>query len=350
MCDDKNSEPFFPPRRSMGHGMKKKITRLSALTGILVFAYIIYRIGPKEIWDNISRISVNNFLILVGLRVLYWLLRTINWKVVLDAYDGSTSFLQLFAARTCGHAVSQLTPTAQVGSEATRIFMAQCSSRKVSIASVVIDKTIEYISVVVFTIIGVITVFMRIPLPVKLKTVFIAGVSVSSLLVVFLWSKQKKGLLGWVIDSIARLKIRFKFLEKNRAKIDETDAYISEFYRDHRRSFVGVFLLYSLLILLWAVEIHLGLIYIGVTGVSFMDSFLITILGNLAFVFPFIPGSLGIYEATYIGLFALMGMGAAEALTLVLIRRLIALLLAGLGLFGFIGSPSKRDGSLSAPG
>lgn len=330
--------------------MKKKITRLSALIGVLVFAYIIYSIGPKEIWAHITRISVTNFLILVGLRVIYWMLRTINWKVILDSYEGKPSLLQLFAARMCGHAVSQLTPAAQVGSEATRIFMAKCSSRKLSVASVIVDKTIEYITVVLFTIIGVIIVLMRIPLPGKIKTAFIAGVAVASVLLFFFWSKQKKGLLGWIVDSIGKLKIRFKFLETNRAKIDETDEHISDFYRNHRKAFLGTFLLYSLLILLWAVEIHLGLIFIGVKNLSFMDSFLITVLGNLAFIFPFIPGSLGIYEATYIGLFALMGMSAAEALTLVLIRRLIALLLAGLGLLGFIGSPVKTDGSISSPG
>lgn len=330
--------------------MKKKFVRLFALIGVLVFAYIVYRIGPKEIWENITRISVNNFLILVGLRVLYWILRTINWKVVLDAYEDKTSLLQLFAARMCGHSVSQLTPTAQVGSEATRILMADCSSRKVSFASVVVDKTIEFITVVVFTIIGVILVFMRIPLPGKLKTIFIVGVGISAILVIFLWSKQKKGMLGWFVDIIGKLKIRLKFLENNREKIDETDEYISDFYRNHRRAFTGTFLLYALLILLWAVEIHLGLIFIGVKDLSFMDSFLITVLGNLAFIFPFIPGSLGIYEATYIGLFALMRMGAAEALTLVLIRRLIALLLAGLGLLGFIGSPVKKGDSFSSPG
>jgi uncharacterized protein (TIRG00374 family) len=321
--------------------MKQKLVRLSVLVGILIFGFIIYKIGPEEIWENIKKLSVYNFLILVGLRILYWLLRTLNWKVVLDTYEDKTSLLHLYIARMCGHAVSQLTPTAQVGSEATRILMAKCSSRKVCIASVIIDKTTEYFAVVFITIIGVVSVFFRIPLPMKLKTIFIGGVTIASLFVLFIISKQKKGLLGWVVDLIGKLRIRFKFLEKNREKIKETDAYISEFYRSHRGAFVKVFSLYFLLIMLWVTEIHLGLVFIGVTDISFIDSFLITVLGNLAFIFPFIPGSLGIYEATYIGLFALLGMGAGVALTLVLIRRIIALLLAGLVLLGML-KPIKR--------
>ncbi|MCP5106348.1 MAG: flippase-like domain-containing protein [bacterium] len=322
--------------------MKKNIVRLAALVGILIFAFIIYKIGPKEIWQNITKISLTNFLILIGLRILYWLLRTINWKIILDAYEGKTSLLNLFIARMSGHAISQLTPTAQVGSEATRIVMAKCSSRKVCIASVIVDKTTEFLAVVFFTIIGVIAIFFRIPLPGKLKTVFIVGVVAATLLMFFLISKQKKGLLSWVLNIIGKLRIRFKFLEKNKDKIRETDEHISEFYRSHRPAFLKSFLLYSLLIMLWVTEIHLGLLFIGVTDISFVDSFLITVLGNLAFVFPFIPGSLGVYEATYIGLFALLGKSSGAALTLVLIRRTMALLLAGLGLLGMLMSPSRK--------
>ncbi len=54
--------------------MKQKIVRISALVGVLIFGFIIYKIGPAEIWQNIKKLSVCNFLILVGLRILYWLL------------------------------------------------------------------------------------------------------------------------------------------------------------------------------------------------------------------------------------------------------------------------------------
>ncbi len=326
------------------HSMKQRIVQLSALLGIVIFGFIIYKIGPQKIWNDITQISLSNFLILIALRILYWMLRTLNWKVVLDAYEGKTSFLHLFIARMSGHAISQLTPTAQMGSEATRIMMAKCSSKKVCVASVVVDKTIEFMAVVFFTIIGVITIFYRTPLPPKLKTIFVVGVLLATLFVLFLLRKQKKGMLKWILDIFAKLKIRPKFIEKHKDKITETDDRISEFYQDHRGSFLKAFLYYSLLIMLWVAEIHLALIFIGEIDMAFLDSFLITVLGNLAFVFPFIPGSLGVYEATYIGLFAILGRAASLALTLVLIRRTMALLLAGLGLLGMLkpGSGIKK--------
>lgn len=321
--------------------MKQKIVRLSVLVGVLILAFIIYKIGLQQIWENIKKLSLENFLILLGLRILYWLLRTLIWKVVLDAYEEKTPLFHLFIARMCGHAVSQLTPTAQVGSEATRILMIKTSSKKVSVASVIVDKTIEYLTNISFTALGVIIIFTRIPLPGNIKTFFVGGVVISALFIFFILSKQKRGLLGWIMDFLVRIKIRFKFLDKNREKIKETDEHISRFYRNHRGAFLIIFLLYCLLIMLWVTEIYLNLVFIGVTEISFLDTFLIVILGNLAFIFPFIPGSLGIYEATYIGLFALFGMGADVALTLVLIRRIISLLLAGVGLLGMLKPVNK---------
>lgn len=320
--------------------MKRKFIHVFVLVGILIFAFIIYKIGLNEIWHNISQISLLNFFILVGLRILYWLLRTICWKTILDIYEENT-LLNLFKARMAGHSVSQLTPTAIVGSEATRIYMAGSSSRKVSLASVIVDKTIEFLVVVFFTIIGVSMVLFRISLPGKLKTIFIIGVIIATFLVLLFVTKQKKGLFGWFINILGKLRIKPKFMDKYKKKITETDEHISHFYKKNQSTFIKAFLLYALLIMLWATEIHLGLIFIGINNVSFIDSFLITVLGNLAFIFPFIPGSLGIYEATYIGLFAIFGMSAGTALTLVLIRRIIALLLAGFGLFGFFRFSTK---------
>lgn len=316
--------------------MKKNIIRISALVGILIFVFIVYRIGPTQIWDNIREISWRNFLVLMGLRSLYWILRTINWKVILDEYEPGNSLIHMFAARMCSHAVSQLTPSAQVGGEAARIFMVKCSSKKISLASVIVDKTIELLTVIVFTIIGVSIALTRIPLPGKLKTLFVGFVVVASLLLLFIISKQKKGLFGWLRDLLLKMRLKFKFLEKHRKTIEETDEYISDFYRRHRKAFIRVFLLYSLLILLWTTEIHVTLQFIGAHHISFLDSFLITALGNLAFVVPFIPASLGVYEATYVALFALLGKGTGVGFTLVIIRRIIALLWAGIGLLGML--------------
>jgi uncharacterized protein (TIRG00374 family) len=312
--------------------MKRNIIRMSALLGILIFVFIVYEIGILRIWENIKKITWQNFLILMVLRLLYWILRTINWKVIFDRYETGNSLLQMFSARICSHAVNQLTPSAQVGGEAARIYIVNCSTKRISLASVIVDKTIEFLTLIVFTIIGVAIAITRIPMPGKIKIILIGFAAAAMILFLFFLSKQKKGLFEWLMELLAKMKIKLKFLEKNREKIKETDEHISDFYRNHRMAFLSVFLLYSLLVILWVTEIHLTLVFIGATNITFLDSFLITVLGHLAFLFPLIPGSLGIYEATYVALFALLGKGTALGFTLVLIRRIIALIWAGFGL------------------
>jgi uncharacterized membrane protein YbhN (UPF0104 family) len=83
-------------------------------------------------------------------------------------------------------------------------------------------------------------------------------------------------------------------------------------------------------------EIHLTLLFIGASNISILDSFVIVTLGSISFSFPIVPASIGIYEATYVGIFALLRLGTDMGLTLVLIRRVIALLWAGIGLLGMI--------------
>lgn len=325
--------------------MRKKIVRISAIIGIILFGFLVYKIGPEKIWININRISFVNFIYLFLLRILYWLLRTLNWKIVLKKLGENLSLSHLFLARMSGHSVGQLTPSAQMGSEATRILIADCSNRRLCIASSIIDKTIEFFAIVFFTLIGTFIAFIHIKLPKDIKITFSAGILLITFVILFVFFKQKKGILTWIFNLTKKLGLRIKFLEKNAEKIAETDKYISDFYKKNPSGFFKVFFLYSLMILLWVTEIHLTIFFLGIKDINFITSFIITTIGNLAFVFPFIPGSLGIYEATYIAIMAIVKQKPDIAIALVLIRRILALTLAGLGLIGMFKLSKKKEKS-----
>jgi len=323
--------------------MKKKIIKISAIVGIMIFAFLFFKIGPEKIWLNINRISITNFIYLLLLRLLYWLLRTINWKVVLKEFGEDLSLFHLFLARMSGHSVGQLTPSAQVGSETTRIMLANCSSRKICVASTIIDKTIEFFAIIFFTLLGTIVAFLHIKLPKDIKITLVSGIAIITLFFIFIFFKQKKGILMWIISILKKTGLKIKLIERNEKKIAETDKYISDFYKNNPSGFFKVFSLYSLMILLWITEIHLTILFLGVSDITFTTSFIVTTLGNLAFIFPFIPGSLGIYEATYIAIMAVVKIKPDVAIALVLIRRILALLLAGGGLISMIKiSKSKK--------
>jgi len=321
--------------------MRKKILSISWMIGILLFAFLVYKIGPIRIWENIKNLTLLKFLILFLLHFLYFVFRTLNWKIIFEKYEEKVSFNHLIAARIAGDAISYLTPSAYLGGEPVRAIMAARSNRGKSLASVIIDKTIEILTIVLLIIVGVIIAITQIPMPNQYKFLFIMFMIGATLFALFISIKQRHGFLLWIVKALEKIKIRFRFIEKKRDKIEEIDFHISGFYRDHRKTFLLVFLLYSLEFLFWTGEIFLTLLFINAEGATFLNSFLITTLGSFVIIMPTIPASLGTYEVTYVAIFVLLGLGAEVGITLTLIRRTVGLSWAGIGLLVML---KKRSG------
>lgn len=324
--------------------MQKKILRISLVIGFLLFLLLFYKIGPRQIWENVKNLTWQKFLILSFLRFFYYILRTINWKIVFEKYERKVSFFHLFAARIAGDSISYITPSAQIGGEPVRAMMVNSSNKEKIFASVIVDKTIEILTIIFFIIIGVAIAVTQIPMPRQHKFLFIGFVLAAILFGLFLLSKQKQGFFIWIINALE--KIKFKFIEKNISKIKEIDNYISDFYRNNRKKFFIVFILYSLVFLFWTTEIYLALLFIDAEGANFLKSFLILTLGSLVILLPTIPGSLGIYEITYVAIFILLGIGADVGMTLTMIRRILVLIWVGVGLLVILkrqtGNKSKQ--------
>lgn len=330
---------------------RRRITlTLLTVAGVLLMVFIVSRIGVSSIIASLRQVSLQQFLVLFLLRLAYWMLRTLCWQLIYCANCREFGFLTFFSARMAGHAVSQLTPTSQIGSEATRMMMVSSPGRKLSLSSIIIDKTIEMFTATGFTLLALIILVQRIQLPRMIQMVLLIPTAFFFILALVLILRQKKGLLTEIISLFSRLHVRPSFLEKNREKIAQTDQLISGFYNGHRRRFLLVVFLYSLLLALWITEVHLNMVFLNLPHVTLLESALVTLTGNITFLLAIIPGSLGVYEATYIGIFSLLGRPAEAAFSLVLMRRILALIMAGLGLLGFLVPrrsvvPAERPGN-----
>ncbi|MBN2409447.1 MAG: flippase-like domain-containing protein, partial [Candidatus Aminicenantes bacterium] len=285
-----------------------------------------------------------HLLILFGLRLCYWVLRTAGWRIVVNAYGHPVRFIQLFQARIAGHAISYLTPSSFLGGETVRTLMMKIPDRKKALASVIVDKTIELLAMLSFLVAGFAIGIFRLAWPPRTIILSFSAVIVAASLVVVFYLQQKKGLLTWIFDTLERIRIRFSFIEKNRAKIKETDRLIMSFYKDHKVRFRRVFILYVFLVLFWAGEIHFTILFLGAHGASVLDSFLIVTLGILVFLLPTVPAALGTYELTYLGLFLVFGLGAGLGMAVTLLRRSLALFWAGIGLLAILKSQLEKTG------
>jgi uncharacterized protein (TIRG00374 family) len=322
--------------------MRQKIVRILAFIGLGLFIYILLKLDPRYIWQIIQKMSWQNFLILFSLRLVFWLIRALNWQIILSRYESRIPLWHLLRARLAGHAVGSLTPSSKIGGEAFKVLMVESAPPKKVLASAVVDKTIELLATILLVVIGVAIALIKIPMSGGQRLVFISLAAVVVLSGAFILKKQKKGLFIWLIDLLKKVKLKFKFLEKNRQKIRETDAYISDFYAHHHKIFPGVFILYVMMILWWTGEIYVNFLFIGTGHITFLDSFLLITLGSFAYLLPGLPASLGIYEVTYLSLFTLLGIPMDFGVALVIFRRILGFLWAGVGLIPMLRRRKSR--------
>lgn len=322
--------------------MQRKIIKVTAILCVGVFVYLIIRADPKELLRLLGRLSLLGVAALVLLRFLFWTIRAWSWQLVLACCSSQrVPIATLFWAELAGHAVGHFTPSAKIGGDAIRALMIHPVPKNQSLASVVVDKTIELIATVLMMSLGLFLTLMRIRMAPVQRTVFLSLTAVTALLIFVLFRKQKQGLFIWILESLKRLRIRSKYLESKRARLIETDAVIADFYRHHRRTFLIVFLQYVAMIMLWAVEMHLSFYFLGWHAVTPMKSFLITMLGIVANIVPVIPAGIGIYDMSYLPIFAIFRVPLRFGITVVLLRRMLNLLMAVIGLLPMLRQKSR---------
>ena len=312
--------------------MKKKILIFLSILGVILFINIIRKIGVGLIWESLKNIAIENFLILLFLRFIFWYIRTVNWKMILNQCCSQITFWHVFKARITGFAINYLTPSANIGGEAVRVMVININNKKNALASVILDKTLELVSTIFFVIVAVAIALYKLPMPDYQKYIYIGFILSSIILLAFVLRKQHQGLLKWIISKLEKLKISFKFIKNNMDKIRDVDENISGFYKNSKRTYFTVLMLYGVQMMVWATEIFFTLNFIGLKSITFLQSYLIVSLGAIAFLMPVLPGGIGIYELTYIAVFKLLGLDTSLCMALVIIRRMIALIWAGAGL------------------
>jgi uncharacterized protein (TIRG00374 family) len=318
--------------------------RFIGVAGLALFVYLISKTGPARIWEAIRKLSLPEMLALLGLRVVYWGVRTLNWRALLRSAGEHVPFLALFGARIAGSAVGFLTPAGNIGAETMRVFMLDRIDRKKVVASVIVDKTIEFLA-------GIFTISLSVAFLISTFTmsrghkVMIVALTVGFFgLLVFLMALQKRGLFIWILDGLAKIRLPIRALEKRRDKIREMDARISEFYTRRRGLFFLLFGSYFMQSWIWALEIFATFAFIGGSSATLLKCFLMVTLGSF-FTFIPVPGALGVYELTYVSLFALLGIEMSVGMAVILARRILSLVWSGIGLIPILRKRSTQGRS-----
>jgi uncharacterized protein (TIRG00374 family) len=317
--------------------LRRTVVRLSLLLGIALFALAVWRSGPRTMLEALGRLSFLQWAVLAGLRLIYWLMRTFNWKQVFDRYEARQPFLRLFEARIADNAVGFITPSAMLGGLPVRALLLPGLDRRRVFASAVLDKTIEIFTMAAASVLAMLAAMAVLPMSGAARLVFGLFIVLASALCLGLLAGQRRGFFLGLLDRLARLGIRPRWVEKSRPALRDVDEAIAGFHRDHRAAIPAVAALYTLSYLVWAFEIDVTLRFLGAPGLTLVKSLLVVSLGSVAMLLPTVPASLGVYEVTNVGVFAILGWTAGLAIALSVIRRLLALgwTAAGLAVLGF---------------
>jgi uncharacterized membrane protein YbhN (UPF0104 family) len=310
--------------------------------GILLFLYLIRRIGLRTLEANLARFGP--WFLLTSVIAAGWLLCQAGaWWFIQDAFFQRVPFGLLFRIKIISDTFNLILPSASLGGDAMRAFMIKEDvPLRDGIPSVLFDKTIEFIGSLIFLISGLFLglVSLRLPRTLTISVAISLGLMAAGIIVIVV--VQKRG-LTLTLMNLGRLFPRAKgWALKHESQFAAMDESFRLLYSRSNTRAVLPIALQILARLIGTLEVMVILAVLK-APVSFIQAlFISTVVAAGNFVFFLLPGQWGVMEGVHVIVVQSLGYPAAIGLSLSVIRRIRKLLFAGLGLLLF-ASLKKRS-------
>lgn len=323
----------------------KAMKSLLIAAGVLLFFYLIWRIGIDAVWENISRFGVW-FPVILVISGGWLFLQTCAWSIIQNTFFQKVPLLVLYRIKIIGDALNILLPSASVGGEAARaMLLRKAVPLKQAIPSVLFDKTVEFAASTVFLALGFFlgAVCLKLPDGLLVPTLICLAVTTAGVIVLIYFSNR--GFYGILLKLSGRHpKIQGWFTARE-SHLRDLDANLRMLYTKADWRILAAGGLHFLSRILGALELLIILKVLGVPVGIIQAQFIYVIIVVVNTVFSILPGQWGITESA--GMLILKGMGqtAAVGLSLGVIRRLRKLAFVGLAIVLFIAEKKGTPGS-----
>ncbi len=314
--------------------------------GAFLLYHLIQKFGADQLIGAFKSMGWNIIYILI-IPIFWLLVQTHAWQLTVEETGQHITFWHLFCIKMSGDAANTFTPLGFMGGDPVRFsMMKKKMPGSLSAASIVLDRTMQSLSIVFLLIVSLLLASFSLNLPHTWKIVFPI---VTALMVLILWffiHHQKNGFFEKFFLKLHKLGIKKKLIESLLEHLAETDKRISHFYHHNRLRFLSCFSYHVTGRFLGVVEIYLIAHFLGTPlswlGALFMAS--LAVLVNILFVF--IPGSMGVMEGAYGALCLLLGVNPVAGVAIQLVRRLRAFFWISLGvIFMLAYSPKALYGN-----
>lgn len=290
--------------------------------GAAVLIQLLQEVGVEALGLHLARLGwLIPCLLLIALPIQ--LVNTAGLRYCIPRTVRRPGWLTLIVARMAGEAVNNTTPSAYLGGEPIKVKILRPDLGGVqATASVVLAKTIQTLTELVFIIVGGVFALKLLNVPDGFAAGMGIVIGMGIVVIAALTLQQQRGLFSALFQFLGRVAFLWRLVEDHMDNVRRLDERIASFYRESRRDFAISYGFHLLGWIMGAVECLLMLWALG-APVDFTTALVIEAVLLIAQgVLFFIPGSLGMTEgaAWYVASWA--GLDESVGLMLGLLKRM----------------------------
>jgi uncharacterized protein (TIRG00374 family) len=308
--------------------------RLFAIaTSALLFAYLVWRAGPSNLWENFRKLGWGLIAVLAMAGVSH-LAKTWAWRLTLGDDKHKISFPRLVGLRLGAEAAGQLGILGQTFGDSIRISRLGTEIPVANgLASVTLDRGLYVVTGSLVTIAGILAALPVLSFSHALRMYAALFVILLMLFLLFtlLAIRKRWPVFSWCVRLIGRIPVFRNWAKNEFLLIQSVENTLLDFHHKTPRAFWASFSLNLVAQCLAICEVCLVLWLLGVK-IGFFGALVIEALTKLVNVIGSCnPGNIGTYEAGNMLIGKMFGMSSATGLALGLSRRLRSLFWAAVG-------------------
>ena len=298
---------------------------LPFMLGIMLLLLLFFFIQPASVFESFEKISLWQFGFILALRLVFWTLSALKWKIILDFYQQKVSFWKLYLFKFAAFSVSYFTPITAVGGQAAGVVLLKNEKVpvKIGITTMLIDSVLApFVSVTISLFALVLFLLIKFSSVPFFILAFLTLFSVIFFLALFF--------IVCIIQKPILEKSKLKVWSKWKITLKDFLYIFSDFFRKNKKgvlylvvlSFFGhMSILLEIFLILSFLDISLDVIELAVIEAGYA----------FAFIIP-VSQALGTAEATGAYTLQALGHSAALGISLTLILRIRHLLVALIGI------------------
>ena len=334
--------------------MKREVYVLLWLLGLACLGVLLHQLGEPEVWRHVVMMGWG-YVPIIGITLAAYVNNVCAWRGSFDDGTAKPPLKPLLWVKLVGEALGNVMPASQIGKEFAKVMMLrQRMGVSAGVSSLVLTKTGEMISGLIFVLVGVLAGLNRFVFPDEIRWTLFGALAIAVVGTVLTVIRQRRNPFTGLLNLLIRLKIGF--LERYRDRAAEIDRNLAAFYRLNGWRLAGLLGMHLVTWCLGTLEIYLILHVLG-EPLPFVSVYLFhALMMVINVIFGFVPYGMGVFEGGHVFLFHIMGLEPGTGLAVGIIRRirkifwmLLGLLLLLLGSRTMQFGGQEEDGSALEP-